>query len=94
MVDIKLKEGQTGYDAVDEYVQRYWDRNGHDDVIVSLGISYNGNFYAFSKEVVSPHYPIGVEYLNDWWEGQKFIKILGIKSVEELDISGGLYEED
>lgn len=93
MVDIKLKEGQTGYDAVDEYIYKYWKHHGHGDVIIYLGISYNGNVYDYSKEVASPYNPIGVEYLNDWWEGQKFIKIFGIKSVDKLDISGGIYEE-
>ena len=93
MVDIKLKEGQTGYDVVDEYIQRYWRHNGYGDVVVSLGISYRGDAYDFCKEIASPYDCHGVEYLSDWWEGQKFIKILGIKFTDELDISGGIYED-
>lgn len=27
MIDIVLKDGQTGYDAVGEYIRRYWNRN-------------------------------------------------------------------
>ena len=35
-----------------------------------------------------------IEYEMDWWEGEKYIKLFGIKSVNELDISGGIYTED
>lgn len=94
MVDIRLKEGQTGYDAVGEYIRRYWKHNIYETVVVSLGISYNGNKYDLCKEVASPYNFDDIEYLYDWWEGQKFIKIFGIKSINELDICGGLYEEE
>ena len=29
---------------------------------------------------------------SDWWEGEKFIKLFGIKAVGEFDISEGIYE--
>lgn len=30
--------------------------------------------------------------LSDWWEGEKFIKLFGIKAVGEFNISEGIYE--
>ena len=94
MVDIKLQEGQNGYNEVGEYIRRYWKHNIWTDVVVSLRISYDGKKYQACKEIASPYGFDDIEYLNDWWEGQTFIKIFGIKSIDELDISGGLYEED
>ena len=94
MIDIELKNGQTGYDAVGEYLCRYWEHNIYDTVIVSLGISYDGNTYELCKEVATPYNLRDIEFLNDWWEGQKFIKLFGIQSVDELDISGGIYLEE
>ena len=95
MVDIKLQEGQSGYDVVGEYIRRYWKHNIYETVVVSLGISYDGKTYGLLKEVASPYWDnCYAVYLYDWWEGQKFIKIFGIKSINKLDISGGLYEED
>lgn len=94
MVDIILKDGETGYNAVGDYIQRYWEHNITDDVIVSLGTSYDGNTYDIRKEVASPIGCNGIEFLYDWWEGEKYIKLFGIKTVEELDISGGIYEEE
>lgn len=96
MIDIVLKDGETGYDAVVEYILRYWEHNIPADIIVSLGISYDGNTYDLMKEVA---YPTGfcgndIEFLSDWWEGQKYIKLFGIKTVRELDIYGGIYEEE
>lgn len=93
MINIKLKDGQTGYDVVGGYVRRYWEHNIEDDVVISMGISYDGNCYDLLKEIASPYEIDIVEFLNDWWEGEKFIKLFGIMAVSELDITGGIYEE-
>lgn len=92
MIDIVLKDGQSGYDAVCEYIRRYWNHNITDTVIVSIGTSYDGNTYDLRKEVASPLNFGDIEFLYDWWEGEKFIKLFGIKAVGELDIYGGIYE--
>lgn len=92
MVDIKLNDGQSGYDVIGDYIRRYWKHNGYTDVIVSIAISYDGNKYYAYKEVASPENFDDIMYLNDWWEGEKYIKLFGIQSVDELDISGGIYE--
>lgn len=89
MIDIVLKDGQSGYDAVGEYIRRYWNHNITDTVIVSIGTSYDGNAYDLRKEVASPLNFDDIEFLYDWWEGEKFIKLFGIKAVDEFDISGG-----
>ena len=93
MVDIVLKDGQTGYDAVGEYIHRYWEHNIVDDIVVSIGTSYDGNTYDLLREVASPVGYNDIEFLHDWWEGEKYIKLFGIKTVGELDIYGGIYEE-
>lgn len=93
MIDIVLKDGQSGYDAISEYIRRYWSHNITDTVIVSMGTSYGGNTFELRKEVASPLNFDDIEFLYDWWEGEKYIKLFGIKTVSELDISGGIYEE-
>ena len=93
MVDIELKKGQSGYDAVGEYIKRYWDHNILDTVIVSIGISHDGVSYELHNEVASPMNFDDIEYLFDWWEGERFIKIYGIKMIGEINISGGIYTE-
>ena len=93
MIDIRLNDGQSGYDVIGDYIRRYWEHNIYDDVIVSMGVSYDGNKYYTHKEVASPENFDDIMYLNDWWEGEKFIKLFGIKAIGEIDISGGLYEE-
>ena len=93
MKDIELKNGQTGYSAVGDYIRRYWEHNIFETVIVSLGVSYDGQNYDLIKEVAYPYNLDDVEFLYDWWEGQKFIKLFGIQTISEVDISGGIYEE-
>ena len=96
MIDIKLKDGQSGYDAVGEHIRRYWDYNITDTVVCSIGVSYDGLNYDLMKEVATPASWLSydVEFLSDWWEGEEYIKLFGIKSVNELDISGGIYRDD
>lgn len=48
----------------------------------------------YTKEVVYPCNYHDIEFLSDWWEGEKYIKLFGIKAVSELDISGGIYSEN
>lgn len=93
MVDIKLKDGQSGYDVVGECIRRYWEHNITDTVIVSLGTSYDGKTFDLKKEVACPINFDDIEFMYDWWEGEKFIRIYGIQSVDALDISGGIYED-
>ena len=93
MIDIKLKDNQTGYDAVGEYILRYWEHNIQDTVVISMGISYDGDSYDLHKEIATPYGTNDVEFLYDWWEGEQFIKLFGIMSVSELDITGGIYTE-
>ena len=93
MVEIKLKEKQSGYDAVGEYIRRYWKNNITDTVVVSIATSYDGKKYEYLKEVACPYRYDDIEFLYDWWEGEKFIKLFGIKSLQEIDINGGVYLE-
>lgn len=54
MIDIKLNDGQSGYNVIGEYIRRYWEHNIIDTVIVSIGVSYDGYTYELRKEVASP----------------------------------------
>lgn len=94
MIDIKLKDGQSGYDVIGDYIRRYWHNNISTTVVVSIGTSYNGQTYDFLKEVACPYMFDNVEFFNDWWEGEKYLKLFGIQSVDELDITGGIYTEE
>lgn len=94
MIEVKLKEGQSGYDVVGEYVRRYWSHNTTDTVIVSIGISHDGYTYDLHNEVVSPTGFDDIEFLYDWWEGEAFIRLFGIKAISKLAISGGIYTSE
>lgn len=94
MIEIKLSKKQTGYDAVEEYIRRYWEHHPVDTVVVSLAVSYDGKDYSFRPDVATPDcYCNVIEFLNDWWEGEQFIRLYGIQSVSEIKITGGIYEE-
>lgn len=93
MIDIELRDGQSGYDAIGEYVRRYWDHVGYDTVVVALGTSYHGDDFYLFNEIANTTDTTEVEFANDWWEGEKFIRIFGIAAVNGLDISGGIYQD-
>lgn len=94
MVEIHLTKEQTGYNAVAEYVKRYWAHRGlEEDVIVRIGVSYDGKSYDVDNEIVCLDMDYDMEFDSDWWEGQEYIRIYGIKAVHDIEISGGIYEE-
>ena len=93
MIEIKLSDSQTGYNVIGNYISRYWEHKGIETIIFSIGLSYDGQNYSFSNEVASPMNGYYVEFLSDWWEGEKYIRLIGIQSIDELAISGGIYEE-
>ena len=84
---IILQDGQSGYDVVAEYVLKYWDKTYYSTAIVSLETSYDGRKYDKVNEVVSSLDGDFNEFLHDWWEGQKFIKINGVKNIDEIEIA-------
>ena len=94
MIEIELKNDQTGYDAIGKYVHRYWKHHIVDDVIVSLGTSYDGKVYKDRNEIASPLGFNDIEFLYDWWEGEKFIRLFGIISLDEISVRGGIYIKD
>lgn len=96
MVDIKLKDGQSGYSVIGDYIRRYWNYNVVDTVIVSIAVSHDGHNYYFCNLIASPIYSCNddIEFLDDWWEGEEYIKLFGIKTINEVDISGGIHTEE
>lgn len=83
---VVLDDKQTGYDVVSEYVKKYWEYHCTEDVIVSIEISSDGENYECLNEIASPYNMYDVEYLNDWWEGEKYIRVTGIQGISDIKI--------
>lgn len=92
---VTLEDGQSGYDIVGDYIGRYWRHNGDfvDTVVVYLEISYDGREYYPIYDVASPQNFDDILFDYDWWEGEKYIRLKGIKYLHELNIEGGVYTE-
>lgn len=93
MIKLTLLNNQNGYDIIAEYIRRYWEHNITNDVVVSLATSYDDKKYIIRNEIASPYSIKDIEYLHDWWEGEKFIILLGIRDINALVINDGIYEE-
>ena len=93
MISIELIENQTGYDAVGEYIFRYWKRHLTDDVIVRIGKSFDGVSYDIRNEFASPYGINDIMFASDWWEGERFISLYGIKLVNDVDVIDGIYDK-
>lgn len=91
-----LSEGDDAYDIIGDYVERYWERHYYGAVLICMYISFDGEIWYGGIEYAEPtEYCTGVVFNNDWWEGEKHIKLLGIKSVRDFDdFYGGIYEEE
>lgn len=92
---IELKDNENGYEVVNKYINNFWENHlkTKDTVVVSLSTSYTGNLYEYHNEVAYPNSSYNdIEYLSDWWEGQKYICIHGVAYLNCVKIEGGLYE--
>ncbi len=86
-MNIKLKDKEIGYNAVGKYVEEYLNEHCWDDSIVELEISYDGKDWDSIKEIVCPTNNCReLEWLNDWWEGQRYINIIGMANIDEIDV--------
>lgn len=94
MIEFRLSDGENAYEAVGEYVRKYWEHETCEDTVVSMETSYDGIKWVHIVEIVEPEFFSEPIWLNDWWEGEKYIQLLGICGVSDLDIYGGLYEDD
>lgn len=92
--DIILKTGQTGYDVVAEYVYEYWAQTYYGTAIVFLEISYDGKDYYKTNEIVECNNGEIEAFLNDWWEGQEYIRINGIINIDEIDTNEATFAVD
>ena len=97
MVKIVLEENQSGYDAVLEYIERFLDKEELMGVVAfTIATSYDDDDKDYIKskhtEIVDVDYD-KVVWDNDWWEGEKYIKIFGIALLNDLEIKGGIYYE-
>lgn len=90
---IELADGQTGYDAVGDYIQRYWQHDVIQSVVCSISMSRDGRTWETGNEFAMAEDFGSIAWEHDWWEGERFLKVLGISSVEKLTIKGGVYEE-
>lgn len=79
-----LNDKQTGYDVVSEYIKKYWEHHCTEDVIVSIEISRDGKNYERINEVASPYNMYDVEFLNDWWEGERYVRVNGIQGISGI----------
>ncbi len=90
MIAVKLNDGQSAYGFVGDYIRKFWEKNYYCDVVVSIGTSHDGVDYYKSVEIATPAEDmVGVEFLNDWHEGERYIKIFGIKSIFDIEIADG-----
>ena len=83
---VVLDDKQTGYGVVGEYIQKYFEHHCAENVIVSIEISRDGKNYERLNEVASPYNMYDVEYLNDWWEGERYIRVTGIQGISDIKI--------
>jgi hypothetical protein len=86
-----LTDGQSGYEVIGEYIRRYWEEVCYTTVIVSVALGDDGDYRRLNI-VASPTHDLDIEYLYDWWEGEKEIFLRGIIDVDAVYVNGGIFE--
>lgn len=90
-VIIELKGDETGYSVVGDYIRRYWESvECFDDVLFTITFE-DGSVETNVAEVdISKDGP-SIEFVDDWWEGQKRFALNGIRNISEYRVAGGIY---
>lgn len=88
-----LTDGQTGYEVIGDYIQRYWENVCYTTVLVTIFSSCDGRGYDRKSIIASPEFPaMALEYDYDWWEGEKYIILSGIVDIHDIVVEGGIFE--
>ena len=78
------------YTLVADCIRRFWKSKHVCDVVCLIGTSFDGTDYCKTVEIASPDENLtGVEFLNDWYEGEPYVKVFGIKRVDEIEFTEG-----
>ena len=76
------------YALVADCIIRFWESKYVCDVVCLIGTSFDGVNYCKTVEIASPdENHTGVEFLNDWYEGEPHVKVFGIKCVDDIDFA-------
>ena len=89
MIEFELTEKQTGYEVIKDYFIRRFDLNlgTYEQYLVALELSYDNVRWTRVTDRVqidSMYFEWGI----DWYEGEKYIRLLGVKNIEDIDIIG------
>lgn len=99
MINIILKNNENGYDEVGKVVDKFVEKYGVGNIVVTLILKYTPNdlpyisnelllFEGFNSDDQSPITPHeGFIWNNDWWEGQKYIDVVAIDFIDDIIIS-------
>ena len=89
-MEIKLKDGVTGYNAVIDIlsmiVPQLYTKYFPGDLIVRIGTKYTeDDEYYYENEILYCSAFAGYEgFQDDWWEGQQYINIIGFVPVDDI----------
>lgn len=78
--------------SLDEFYTKIEEIDKNDyvtDYLVSLRLKFGENDewdYLQELYLVSNRSPNFHEWMNDWWEGQKFVEILGFVNLDEIEV--------
>lgn len=88
MIDIRVKDGESGYNLVTEYIRQYWEiQDSYDDVIVQLNTSFDGVKWTMGRNQYAAIEGYNtVVFERDWWEGEKYIQIVSIINISKLEL--------
>lgn len=86
MINIILKDNEDGYDKVGKVVDEFVEKYGIGSMIVKLALAYTpGERPDISNELLL-YEDDDFIWENDWWEGQKYIRVIAIDFVQNAVI--------
>ena len=80
----------NGYETVSNYIKSFWRSKYTCNVVFLVGTSLDGVNYCKTVEVAFPDENMtDVVFLNDWYEGEPYVKMFGIKCIDDIIFTTG-----
>lgn len=83
----------SGYEKIESLIEKWCSKTGwwYCDMIVTIAMRYE-NEKSYTNETTLLEWDgDSFVWVDDWWEGQQFVKLLGFMPVQSIELHNAIY---
>ena len=85
----------SGYDKIGNLIEKWCNKTGwFCDMLVTIAMGYEWEKEFSTETTILEWDGNGFVWVDDWWEGQQFVKLLGFMPVRSIILNNAVYMID